>query len=60
MTPGQIVNLEWKDIKMDINSTISSVFLNAGNWVCVATPNRILVRANEMCEFSGDEEDNFD
>ena len=60
MVPAQIASLEWKDIMMDINLTISSVFVNAGNWGCVATPNSILVRSNEECEFSGADSENFD
>ena len=55
MTPAQIAALDWKDLQMDINLTISNVFVNAGNWGCVATPNSILVRSNEQCEFSGAE-----
>ena len=43
---------------MDINLTISSIFVIAGNWGCVATPNSILVRANEQCEFSSAESEN--
>ena len=60
LTPAQIAMLEWKDIKMDINLTISSVFVNAGNWGCVATPQSILVRSNENCEFSDTESKNSD
>ena len=60
MTPAQIASLEWREIKMDINLTISSTFVSAGNWGCVATPNSILVRANEHCEFSGAESENSD
>ena len=60
MTPAQIANLEWKEVKMDIKLTISSICMNAGNWGCVATPNSILVRSNEHCEFSGAESENSD
>ena len=60
LTPAQIATLEWKEIKMDINLTISSVFVNAGNWGCVATPQSILVRSCENCEFSEAESKNSD
>ena len=60
LTPAQIANLEWKDFKMDINLTISSVFVNAGKWGCVATPQSMLVRSNENCEFSDTESNNSD
>ena len=59
LTAAQIASLEWKDLKMDINLTISNVFVNAGNWGCVATPNSILVRNNDSCEFSDPESENF-
>ncbi len=45
---------------MDINLSISSIFVNAGNWGCVATPQSILVRQQDSCEFSGDEGESFD
>ena len=59
LTPTQIACLEWKELKMDINLTISSVFVNAGNWGCVATPSSIMVRSHDACEFSGGEEESF-
>ena len=60
MTPAQIAAIEWRDVSMDINLVISNVFVNAGNWGCVATPQSILVRSQDTCEFSGGEEENFD
>ena len=60
MTPAQIAAIEWRDVSMDINLVISSVFVNAGNWGCVATPNSILVRNNESCEFSDAESEKID
>ena len=60
MTPAQIAAIEWRDVSMDINLTISSIFVNAGNWGCVATPQSILVRSQDTCEFSGGEEESFD
>ena len=60
LTPAQIANLEWKDLKMDINLNISNVFVNAGNWGCVATPHSILVKNNEQCEFSDAQSENSD
>ena len=60
LRPAQIANLEWRDIKMDINLSISSVFVNAGNWGCVATPQSILVRSQDVAEFSNGDGDSFD
>ncbi len=60
MTPAQISQIDWKDVSLDINLTISSVFVNAGNWGCVATPQSLLVRPQDSCEFSGGEEETFD
>ena len=60
MTPAQIAAIEWRDVEMDINLSISSVFVNAGNWGCVATPSSILVRSNDTCEFSAGEGESFD
>ena len=60
MTPEQIAAIEWRDVEMDINLSISSIFVNAGNWGCVATPSSILVRSNDACEFSAGEEESFD
>ena len=60
MTPEQIAQIEWRDVEMSINLTISSVFVNAGNWGCVASPQSILVRSHDSCEFSGGEEETFD
>ena len=47
MTPAQISEIDWKDVLMDINVTIGTIFVNAGNWGCVATPTSILIRTNE-------------
>ena len=60
MTPEQIACIEWRDVEMDINLSISSVFVNAGNWGAIATPQSILVRSHDTCEFSGGEEESFD
>ena len=60
MTPEQIAAIEWRDVSMDINLSISSVFVNSGNWGCVASPQSILVRSHDSCEFSGGEEETFD
>ena len=60
MTKEQVAAIEWRDVEMDINLTISSVFVNAGNWGCVASPQSILVRSHDACEFSGGEEESFD
>ena len=60
MTPEQISQIDWKDELLDINLSISSIFVNAGNWGCVATPQSILVRPQESCEFSGGAEESFD
>ena len=60
MTPEQIAAIEWRDIEMDINLTISSVFVNSGNWGCIAAPQSILTRANDHCEFSDGETESFD
>ena len=60
LTSADIAALEWRDIKMDINLSISSVFVNAGNWGCVATPHSILVKNNEQCEFSDAQSENSD
>ena len=60
MTKEQVAAIEWRDVEMDINLTISSVFVNAGNWGCVASPQSILVRSHDSCEFSGGEEETFD
>ena len=45
---------------MDINLAITSVFVNAGNWGAVACPQSILVRSNDVAEFSEGEEESFD
>ena len=55
MSAHEIASLPWRDITMDINLSISSVFVNAGNWGCVATPTSILIRTNEEAEFSDPE-----
>ena len=60
MTPEQIAAIDWRDIEMDINLGITSIFVNAGNWGCVASPQSILVRSHDACEFSGGEEESFD
>ena len=60
MSAAQIAAIEWRDVSMDINLSITSVFVNAGNWGCVATPNSILVRSQDVAEFSAGEEENFD
>ena len=60
MSAAQIAAIEWRDVSMDINLSITSVFVNAGNWSCVATPNSILVRSHDVAEFSAGEEENFD
>ena len=60
LSPAEIAGLEWKDLKMDINLSINSVFVNAGNWGAVATPHSILVRNNEHCEFSDAESEKLD
>ena len=60
MTKEQIAAIEWRDVEMDINLTIASVFVNAGNWGCVASPQSILIRSPTSCEFSGGEEETFD
>ena len=53
MTPEQIAQIEWRDVSMDINASVSSVFVNSGSYGCVATPLSILVRSNDVAEFSG-------
>ena len=60
MTPEQIAQIEWREISMDINLSISSIFVNSGNWGCIAAPQSILIRSNDTCEFSGGEEESFD
>ena len=60
MTKEQIAAIEWRDVEMDINLTISSVFVNAGNWGCVASPQSILIRSHDSCEFSDGQEETFD
>ena len=60
MTPEQIAQIEWRDVSMDINASVSSVFVNSGSFGCVATPQSILVRAQDSCEFSGGEDESFD
>ena len=60
MTPEQIAAIEWRDVEMDINLSISSIFVNAGNWGCVATPQSIMVRSHDSCEFSDGQEETFD
>ena len=60
MSAAQIPAIEWRDVSIDINLSITSVFVNAGNWGCVATPNSILVRSQDVAEFSAGEGDSFD
>ena len=60
LKPEQIAAIEWRDVSMNINLPIASVFVNAGNWGCVATPNSILVRSHDVAEFSAGEGDSFD
>ena len=61
MTPEQIAAIEWRDVEMDINLSISSVFVNAGNWGgAIAGPTSILSRSNDTCEFSDGETESFD
>ena len=60
MTPEQIAATEWRDIEMGINLGISSVFVNAENWGAIASPQSILIRSHDFCEFSGGEEETFD
>ena len=60
MTPEQVAQIDWRDVSMDINLCISSIFVNAGNWGCVATPQSILVRSQDNCEFSGGDGEHSD
>ena len=60
MTPEQIAAIDWRDIEMDISLGITSIFVNTGNWGCVASPQSILIRSHDACEFSGGEEETFD
>ena len=60
MTPEQIASIEWREVSMDINTTVSSVFVNAGNWGAVASVQSILVRSHDVAEFSRGEEVSFD
>ena len=62
MTAQQIAQIEWRDVSLDINSSMSTIFVNAGNWGCVANPYSILVRPNDLggAEFSSGEGDSFD
>ena len=60
MSPEQIAAIEWRDVELDINLAISSVFVNAGNWGCVAAPQSILIRSHDACEFSDGETESFD
>ena len=60
MTPEQIAAIEWRDVEIDINLGITSVFVNAGNWGCVASPQSILIRSHDSCEFSGSEGETLD
>ena len=60
MTPEQIAAIEWRDVEMDINLSISNVFVNAGNWGAIASPTSILIRSHDTCEFSGSELEKFD
>ena len=58
MSAAQLAAIEWRDVSMDIDS-ISSVFVNAGNWGCVTTPSSILVRSHDVAEFSAGEVENY-
>ena len=60
MTPEQIAAIEWRDVEMDINLSISNVFVNAGNWGAIASPTSILIRSHDTCEFSEGESEKFD
>ena len=60
MTPEQIAAIEWREVSMDINLAITSVFVNAGNWGAVACPQSILVRSHDIAEFSDGDGESFD
>jgi hypothetical protein len=60
LTPEQIAAIEWREVSLDINLAITSVFVNAGNWGAVACPQSILVRSHDVAEFSGGEDESFD
>ena len=57
MTPEQIAAIEWRDVSMDINLSVASIYVNSGRYGCVATPQSILVRSQDTCEFSGGEDE---
>ena len=44
MFPEQISEIDWRGVSLNINLTISSIYVNAGSWGCVASPNSILVK----------------
>ena len=60
MTPEQIAAIEWRDVSMDLNLSVASVYVNSGRYGCVVTPQSILVRSQDNFEFSGGEDEPFD
>ena len=60
MTAAQIAAIEWRDVELDINLSVSTVFVNNGTFGCVACPQSVLVRAHETAEFSDGEQETFD
>ena len=57
LAPDEIRDLDWRGISMNINLTIRSIFVNAGNWGCVAEPNCILTKLQDEDPFSEVEDD---
>ena len=55
MSPEQISEIDWRGVSLNINLTISSIYVNAGSWGCVATPNSILVKEVSDDPFSSSE-----
>ncbi len=60
MTPEAISVVDGKYVSMDINLSSFSIFVNAGNCGCVATPHNILVRPQDTCDLSGWDEEHSD
>ena len=55
MTPEQIAEIDWRGVSLNIILTFSSVYVNAGSWGCVASPNSILVKDLADDPFSSSE-----
>ncbi len=60
LTDAEVSELPWRDLEMNILTTISSIWINAGRWGAQATPEAILLKRCDVCPFADDDMDSLE